>query len=91
MTKQELISQVASATGISKRQAGDAVNALIDTISKELASGKKVTLTGFGTFMVSHRAARKGVNPQNPSQKIDIPAVDVPRFKAGKGLKEAVR
>jgi len=91
MNKQELIDQVATSANISKKQAEDALNAITDTISKQLSQGKKVTITGFGTFSVSHRAARTGVNPQNPSQKIQIAAVDVPKFKAGKSFKEAIR
>ena len=91
MNKQELIDQVATSADISKKQAEDALNAMTDIISKQLSQGKKVTITGFGTFSVSHRAARTGVNPQNPSQKIQIAAVDVPKFKAGKSFKEAIR
>jgi len=91
MNKQELIEQVATSANISKKQAEDSLNAMIDIISKQLSKGKKVTITGFGTFSVSHRAARTGVNPQNPSQKIQIAAVDVPKFKAGKAFKEAIR
>jgi DNA-binding protein HU-beta len=91
MTKDELIDLIASHSEVSKKSAGMMLEAFTDTVKKELASGGKVAITGFGTFSVSHRAARKGVNPQNPSQTIDIPAVDVPKFKAGKGLKDAVK
>ena len=91
MNKQELIDQVATSANVPKKQAEDALNAMTDIISKQLSQGKKVTITGFGTFSVSHRAARTGVNPQNPSQKIQIAAVDVPKFKAGKSFKEAIR
>lgn len=91
MNKQELIDQVATSANVSKKQAEDALNAITDIISKQLSQDKKVTITGFGTFSVSHRAARTGVNPQNPSQKIQIAAVDVPKFKAGKSFKEAIR
>ena len=91
MNKQELIDQVATSASLLKKQAEDALNAILDTISKQLSQDKKVTITGFGTFSVSHRAARTGVNPQNPSQKIQIAAVDVPKFKAGKAFKEAIR
>ena len=91
MTKQDLVSAVASSAGVSKRVAGDALEAVLDSVTKELKKGKNVTITGFGTFRVSHRAARTGVNPRNPTQNIKIPAMNVPAFKAGKSLKDAVR
>ena len=91
MTKQDLVAAVASGAGVSKRVAGDALEAVLDAVTKELKKGKNVTITGFGTFRISHRAARTGVNPRNPSQKIKIPAMNVPAFKAGKSLKDAVR
>lgn len=91
MSKQELISMVAAAAGVSKRTAGECMEALMQTITSELKKGNNVTLTGFGTFRVSKRAARMGVNPRNPSQRIQIPALRVPAFKAGKSLKDAIR
>lgn len=91
MTKQDLVAAVAAGAGISKRVASDALEAILSAITKELKKGKNVTITGFGTFRISHRAARTGVNPRNPSQKIKIPAMNVPAFKAGKSLKDAVR
>ncbi len=91
MTKAELIAAMADAAGISKRAAADALEAMTEAITKSLKKGKNVTITGFGTFRVSKRAARTGVNPRNPSEKIKIPAMNVAGFKAGKGLKEAVR
>ncbi len=91
MTKQDLVAAVAAGAGVSKRVAGDALEAVLEAITKELKKGKNVTITGFGTFRVSKRAARTGVNPRNPSQKIKIPAMNVPAFKAGKSLKDAVR
>lgn len=90
MTKGDLINAVADQAGLTKKSAADALEAILETISGQLASGNQVTLTGFGTFKVSERAARTGVNPQNPSQKIQIAASKVPSFKAGKNLKEAV-
>lgn len=89
MTKDELIEAVAKVCD-SKKQAGDAVNATLDAISKALSKGDKVALTGFGVFSVSKRAARTGVNPRTGA-KIKIAATTVPKFKAGKGLKEAVK
>jgi DNA-binding protein HU-beta len=91
MTKQDLVNQIAAAAGITKKAAGDALAAFIDAVTSELKKGKTVTITGFGTFKVSKRAARTGVNPRNPSEKIKIPAMKLPTFKAGKALKAAVR
>lgn len=91
MSKQDLIATIANAAGITKRAAGSALEAITGTITKELKKGNSVTITGFGTFRVSKRAARMGVNPRNPMQKISIPAMKVPSFKAGKTLKDAVR
>lgn len=91
MNKGDLTNIAADAAGITKKAAGEAFDAILDAISTELAKGNSVTLTGFGTFRVSKRAARTGVNPRNPSEKINIPAMTLPAFKAGKSLKEAVR
>ena len=91
MSKQELIAAIADAAGITKRAGSDALEALISTVTKELKKGHNVTVTGFGTFRISKRQARTGVNPRNPTQKISIPAMKVPSFKAGKTLKDAVR
>lgn len=91
MSKQDLINAIANAAGITKRAAADALESLIGTITSELKKGRSVTVTGFGTFRISNRAARMGVNPRNPTQKISIPAMKVPAFKAGKSLKDAVR
>ncbi|MDI3280516.1 MAG: HU family DNA-binding protein [Bacillota bacterium] len=75
---------------MSKKAAGEAVDAVFEVISKALAKKDKVTLIGFGTFEVRNRAARKGVNPATGAP-IKIPAARVPAFKAGKALKEMVR
>ncbi len=91
MSKQDLINAIADAAGVTKRAGADALEAFITFVTKNLKSGKPVTVTGFGTFKVSKRAARQGVNPRNPSQRISIPAMKVPTFKAGKTLKDAVR
>lgn len=91
MSKQDLIATIANAAGITKRAAAAALEAITTTVTKELKKGNPVTITGFGTFRVSKRAARTGVNPRNPSQKISIPAMKVPSFKAGKTLKDAIR
>ena len=89
MTKEELIEAVSNVTS-SKREATDALNAILDSITKALSKGEKVALTGFGVFSVSKRAARTGINPRTGAS-LKIPARKVPKFKAGKGLKDAVR
>ncbi|MFA5552428.1 MAG: HU family DNA-binding protein [Trueperaceae bacterium] len=89
MTKSELIDQVAERANLSKKDAGAAVNALLDTVQNALVSGDSVQITGFGTFEVRQRAAREGVKP-GTSEKIKIPASKAPAFKAGKSLKDAV-
>lgn len=91
MTKQDLVEAMAKAAGVTKAAAARALDAFIGNVTGTLRKGGKVTVTGFGTFSVSHRSARTGVNPRNPSQKIKIPAMKTPHFKAGKTLKEAVR
>ena len=91
MTKQELVAAIAKVADISKAAADRALNGMIDSITGALKKGGKVTITGFGTFSVSNRSARKGVNPRNPSQTIQIPAMKTPHFKAGKTFKEAIR
>jgi len=90
MTKDELIEAIASKTAVSKKAAGDSLEAFIEVVTKAMQKGDKIVLTGFGAFQVSKRAARKGVNPKTGA-KIQIPAMKVPKFKAGKGLKDAVR
>lgn len=82
---------LAEKMNVSKREAEDMINMLVDTIVATLKRGDEVVLTGFGAFSVKTRAARTGVNPQNPTQKIQIPAVKVPKFKAGKALKDALK
>jgi DNA-binding protein HU-beta len=90
VTKQEFVDAVAVKIGMSKRDAGDAVDAVLDTITASLSRGDAVTFTGFGKFHTTRRAAREGVNPRNPSQKVHIPAANVPKFSAGSQLKKAV-
>ncbi len=89
MTKQELVSKIAQDANLTKRAAEDALNAFINAVKESLAKGESVSLVGFGTFAVSKRAARKGRNPQTGAV-IEIPARNVPVFRAGKGLKEAL-
>ncbi len=89
MNKNELVAAVAEATELSKRDAGNAVDATLAAIEGAMAKGDEVRLVGFGTFMVAKRAASKGRNPQTGAE-IDIPASNQPKFKAGKALKDAV-
>ncbi len=91
MTKQDLITAAASAAGVTKKDAQAVIDGMLDSITQSLQKGDSVTITGFGTFRISHRAARKGVNPRNPSQTINIPAMKLPAFKPWKTLKDAVR
>lgn len=90
MNKDQLLDVLATKAGVTKKQAGDVIDAFTETVSSTLSSGDTVALTGFGTFQVSHRAARAGVNPKT-GEKLQIPEMDVPKFKAGKALKQAVR
>jgi DNA-binding protein HU-beta len=90
MTKDDIAEVVASKVGISKKDAVEALNTIIEEITKTLSKGGEVALTGFGTFRVGKRAAREGRNPKT-GEKINIPAMKTPKFKAGKGLKDAVR
>lgn len=89
MNKTELVASVASKAGLSKADAEKAVNATIASIEEAVAGGDSVALIGFGTFKVSERAARTGVNPAT-GEKIKIKASKAPTFKAGKAFKEAV-
>ena len=91
MTKQEFVDRVATKSGLSKRDAGKAVDAFLDSVTEALKRGDSVSFTGFGKFSTAHRAARQGVNPRNPSQKVHIPAATVPRFSAGSSLKQALK
>lgn len=90
MKKNDLINSVAEATGLSKKDSEAAVSAVFGTIESVVASGEKVTITGFGTFEQRSRAAREGRNPRT-GETIVIPAQNTPAFKAGKGFKEAVK
>ena len=89
MNKGDLIEAVADKAGLSKADAGRAVDATIEAITKALKKGKQVSLVGFGTFAVKKRAARTGRNPRT-GETIQIKASNVPGFKAGKALKDAV-
>lgn len=89
MNKGDLINQIADDAGLSKAQAGAALNSVLDSVAATLKKGDKVTLVGFGTFSVSKRAARTGRNPQT-GQEIKIKAKNVVKFKPGKELASKV-
>lgn len=90
MTKAELIDKVASGAGLSKVDASKALDTTLNSVKGALKKGQKVTLVGFGTFSVVKRKSRKGRNPRT-GDVITIPAAKVPKFTAGKALKDAVR
>jgi len=90
MNKAELVEEVSSKVGITKKDAGKVVDAVTETITNTLKKGEKVTLVDFGTFQLIERKARKGINPQT-KKTIQIPAKKVPKFRPGKGLREKVR
>jgi DNA-binding protein HU-beta len=90
MTKAELVAQMAKAAGSSKHSADRAVHAFVVAVFDSLRKGKRVTISGFGTFCVSRRAARNGHNPRT-GKAITIPPAKVPRFKPSRSLKSAVR
>ena len=90
MTKSELADRVAAKAGVSKASAGDFLDAALSAISESLARGESVSISGFGTFSVKERAAREGRNPRT-GEAITIAASKVPSFKAGKGLRDALR
>ena len=89
MNKEELVQEVAKKSKVTQKETAEIINALMETIEKTVAKGKKVTLVGFGTFEARKRAARTGRNPQT-GKEIKIAAKTVPAFSAGKKFKEAV-
>ena len=89
MNKEELVLEISKKAKVTQKEAGEVLNALVDTIQKTVSKGKKVTLVGFGTFESRKRAARTGRNPQT-GKEISIPAKTVPVFSAGKKFKTAV-
>ena len=91
MNKAEVIKVIADKVGLTKKQAENAIDALTNTIIEQLKQGNEVTLVGFGTFIAKHRHDRMGVNPQSPKEKIQQPERIVPKFKAGKTLKDALK
>jgi len=90
MTKAELIDKIASGTGLSKADASRALDTTLNSVKAAMKKGLKVTLVGFGTFSVSKRKSRKGHNPRT-GDVITIPAAKVPKFTAGKSLKDYIK
>ncbi len=90
MFKHDFIAEVARRAGLTNKDAGRAVDAFLEVVTDTLKKGGDVTFTGFGKFSTSHRAARMGVNPRNPSEKVHIAAATVPKFSAGSSLKSAI-
>lgn len=91
MNKARLADAIAERTGLSRKQAEDCLEAFVDIVKETLMNKEEVTLAGFGTFMAKFRSSRMGVNPQSPSERIRVPAVVIPKFKAGKNLKDALK
>lgn len=91
MNKAELIDAIAERASISRKQVEDVLSAFQDLVISTIKSDGEVTLTGFGTFSSRLRHARMGVDPRNPTQRIQIPEVKVPKFKAGQALKNSLK
>lgn len=89
--KADLVEHLATKLALPKKQAEEIVDGIMDYITDLLKRRDELTLTGFGTFLAKQRKGRMGINPKNPSQKVEIPPSIVPRFKAGKALKEAIK
>jgi len=91
INKAKLAEMIATKVGVSKKEGEEMLAAFVDIVTTTLKSGDEVTIAGFGAFSARTRAGRIGVNPQNPSQKIQISPVTVPKFKAGKVLKDTLK
>ena len=91
MLKEDLVRGVASESGVNLRDTEKTLDAFEIYVAKELKNRRSVRLSGFGTFLARFRAARSGVNPQKPTERIRIPEMYVPKFKAGRTLKDAIK
>lgn len=89
--KSDLVEHLAEKVGLTKKQAEDVIETTLAYITGLLKKGDELTFAGFGSFMAKNRKGRMGINPKNPSQKVEIPPSVVPRFKAGKALKDALK
>jgi len=90
LKKGDFVEYLVEKMEISKKQAEDFVETYVDFVTTTLKRGDEFTLTGFGTFLAKARKGRMGINPKNPTEKVEIPPSIVPRFRAGKGLKDAL-
>ncbi len=91
INKAALAQAIAEKTGVQKKEAEEMLASFVTIVINTLKQGGEVTISGFGAFSAKTRAGRVGVNPQNPNEKIQIPSVIVPKFKAGKALKDALK
>ncbi len=91
INKAALAQAIAEKTGVQKKEAEEMIASFVTIVINTLKQGGEVTISGFGAFSAKTRAGRVGVNPQNPNEKIQIPSVIVPKFKAGKALKDALK
>lgn len=91
MNKAQLAETIANKVGVSKKESEAMLSAFVDIVIDTLKQNGEVSIAGFGAFSAKTRAGRVGVNPQNPTEKIQIPPVTVPKFKAGKSLKDALK
>jgi len=91
MNKASLAQAIAEKVGVAKKEGEAMVEAFVDIVTTTIKGGGEVNIAGFGAFSARTRAGRIGVNPQKPTEKIQIPSVTVPKFKAGKGLKDALK
>lgn len=90
LNKAQLVDAISESANLTKVDAARALEAFVDTVTKALQNGEKVSLVGFGTFEVRERAERQGINPRNPTETITIKAAKIPGFRAGKALKDTV-
>ena len=91
VNKDQLIEKIAAQSNVSKKEVEDVLNAFADVVTGIMKAGDEAVLTGFGAFLARKREARMGVNRQKPTERIRIPTVMVPKFKAGKTLKDALK
>jgi DNA-binding protein HU-beta len=91
MKRAELVAEISKRTQMTRADADASLQAVLDAITEELRTGGEVALSGFGKFTTQQRAGRTGVNPRDPSQKVEIPPTRVPKFTAGSALKAAVK
>lgn len=91
VNKDQLLERIAARANLSKKEAEDVMDAFEAVVIETMKEGKEAALTGFGSFLARTRESRMGVNPQNPTERIKIPTVVVPKFKAGKTLKDALK